>query len=44
MQQMNILFASKNFIFYADMYRNLLTRSFSLAHKIIFGMFEESKN
>jgi hypothetical protein len=44
MQQMNIFFASKTFVFYADMYRNLLTRCFSLAHKIILGMIEESKS
>ena len=43
MQQMNIFFASKTSIFYADMYRSLLSRSFSLVHKIVVGMIKESQ-
>lgn len=44
MQQMNIFFATKTSVFYADIYRSLLSRSFSLANKIITGMIKESKS
>lgn len=44
MQQMNIFFSTKTSIFYADMYRSLLSRSFSLVNKMVIGMIKESKS
>jgi hypothetical protein len=43
MQHMNIFFCTKAFVYYADMYRTMLTRSFSLVNKIIESMISASK-
>lgn len=37
---MNIFFCTKAFIYYADMYRTMLTRSFSLVNKIVIAMMK----
>ena len=38
MQHMNVGFCSKTFVFYADMYRTMLTRCFSLVNRIVSDM------
>jgi hypothetical protein len=43
MQQMNIFFCVKAFIYYADMYRSLLTRCFSLVVRMVRGMLGVSQ-
>ena len=42
-QHMNIFFCTKAFIYYADMYRTMLTRSFSLVNKIVLAMIRVTR-
>lgn len=40
LQQMNIFFCSKTFIYYSDIYRTMLTRLFSIFNKTIHVFIE----
>lgn len=42
MQQMNINFCSRTFTYYADVYRTLISRTFSLVHRGVQALLDES--
>ena len=46
MQQMNVAFCSKTFLYHGDSYRTLLTRCFSLVNRLVgalLGVAEEEE-